>query len=374
MLARYEAIGLDNCRATLPSMALQLFKRFYSKEFPRVDDYHLNVMRKGYYGGRVEIYRLGEITGKINHYDVNSLFPSVMKGGIFPDLDSLYVTDKPDFENEGIFEGWLYIPKTDIPGLPVRVNELIFPYGAIFGSWPYPEIRQLLKDGGRVVKCKEAIEFDEVESPFNGYVDYCYEHRLEAKTELDKTFWKLMLNSLYGKFGQSSGLDIIYDDMDKTLEGKAIHVNVVWSAYITSYARLRMLSVLRSCRTPFYTDTDSLFTFDNFSTSPELGALKLEGQYSTAEFKGNKLYSVDNFPKAKGVPRKLAGDFFRTGKAIFKKPMRFREGRKRYMQANVWHTVEKEALKDYSKRKVIANGFTEPWDYLEYRHEIIQGV
>ncbi len=367
MLGRYESIGLDMVRSTLPSMALALFRQFYTKEFQQLDDYHLNFMRKGYYGGRVEIYRLGKITGAINHYDVNSLFPSVMKGGIFPDLDSIYTTTKPDFNKEGIFEGWIYIPQVNIPGLPVRADELIFPYGSVFGTWPYPEIRKLMEDGGRVVRCKEAVEFDDVESPFDRYVDFCYGKRLEAKTELDKIFWKLMLNSLYGKFGQCSGLEIIFNDKDQTLDGRAKHANVVWSAYITSYARLRLLGFLRSCLTPFYTDTDSLFTFDSFPVSPELGALKLEGTYQEAEFKGSKIYCLDYVARAKGVPRKMSGDFFRTGKAVYKKPMRFKEGQKRRLQPNVWHEVEKEARKEYSKRKIYPDGSTEPWNFLEYQ-------
>jgi hypothetical protein len=367
MLSRYEALGLSSIRSTLPSMALQLFKQFYGKEFSEVDDYCLNAMRKGYYGGRVEIFRMGKISGKINHYDVNSLFPSVMKGGVFPDLDSIYTTVKPDFEREGIFEGWVYIPRYDIPGLPVRAGELLFPYGNVYGSWPYPEIRQLLKDGGRVAKCKEAIEFEQIESPFDKYVDFCYRHRLASKTELDKTFWKLMLNSLYGKFGQNGGLEIIYNDKEQMLEGKAKHANVVWSAYITSYARLRMLGFLRSLSTCFYTDTDSLFTFDNLPSSSDLGALKEEGIYKEAEFKGNKLYHLDDSYKAKGVPRKMAEDFFRTGKATYKKPMRFKEGRARGLQPNVWHEVEKETRKGYTKRRILTDGSTEPWEFGEYQ-------
>jgi hypothetical protein len=348
-------------------MALSLFKQFYVKEFQHLDDYHLNFLRKGYYGGRVEIYKLGVVQGQINHYDVNSLFPSVMKGGRFPDLDTIYITQKPDFDREGVFEGWIYIPRTFIPALPVRADELLFPYGSIYGTWAYPEIRQLLADGGRVVRCKQAIEFDDVESPFDQYVNYCYKGKVESKTDLDKTFWKLMLNSLYGKFGQNGGLEIIYDDKEKTLEGKAKHANIIWSAYITSYARLRLLSILRSCRSLFYTDTDSIFTFDDFPTSTELGGLKLEGQYSTAEFKGNKLYCLDDSVKAKGVPRKYARDFFRNGRTVFRKPMRYRESRRRGLQPNVWNDVEKQARKDYSKRKILPDGSTEPWDFLEYR-------
>ncbi len=366
MLSRYRNIGLDQIRSTLPSMALQLFKQFYTKEFHQLTDYQRDFFHKGYYGGRVEVYRTGKIEGKINHYDVNSLFPSVMKDFHYPDLNSLSTTLKPDFEKEGMFEGWVFVPETNYPCLPVRNDEILFPYGSLYGTWPYPEIRQLLKDGGKVLRCKEALEFEETENPFIDYVDYCYKKRLESDNELDKIIWKLFLNSLYGKFGQSRGLQIIFNDEEKTLEGVAKHANVIWSAYVTSYARLRLLHYLRSVDTCFYTDTDSLFTFDTVPTSMDLGKLKLEGTYSQVEFKGNKLYCLDDMPKAKGIPRKMAGDFFRNGKAVFRKPMRFKESRRRGMQANVWHEVEKVDQMSYTKRILKEDGSTQPWNYLDY--------
>jgi len=366
MLARYEDLGLDKIRSTLPSMALQLWKKFYRKELPQMSDYQRQFFQKGYYGGRVEVYRMGEIKGITNHYDINSLFPSVMKDFSYPDLESLHQTTKPNFENEGIFEGWVYVPETKFPCLPVRAEEIVFPYGNLYGTWCYPELRQLLEDGGQVVACKEAFEFDEVENPFDKYVDFCYGKRLEAQSELDKTFWKLMLNSLYGKFGQSRGLTVIHNDEEKTIGGVAKHANVIWSAYVTSYARLRLLGYLRSCTDCYYTDTDSLFTPDDIQTSLELGDIKKEGQYSSVNFKGNKLYCVDEFTKAKGVPRKVAGDFFRTGKAVYRKPNRFRESRRRGLTPNVWNEVEKTSNKTYTKRKVLENGLTEPWNFLEY--------
>jgi hypothetical protein len=101
-------------------------------------------------------------------------------------------------------------------------------------------------------------------------------------------------------------------------------------------------------------------------TSLELGDIKKEGQYSSVNFKGNKLYCVDDFTKAKGVPRKVAGDFFRTGKAVYRKPNRFRESRRRGLTPNVWNEVEKTSNKTYTKRKVLENGLTEPWNFLEY--------
>lgn len=374
MLARYERLGLTTIRSTLPSMALELFKQFYKEEFVEIDDYNLKRMRKGYYGGRVEVYRVGQIFGTINHYDVNSLFPSVMESEVYPDPSSLRITTEPNFENEGIFEGEVYIPFNHHPCLPVRDEELIFPYGKVSGYWPYPEIRQLLEDGGSVLQCKWSTEFDECETPFKKYVNFCYRKRLESKNVLDNTFWKLMLNSLYGKFSQGAELEILYNDEFKILKGKARHVNVVWSAYVTSYARLKLLSYLRSCNDVFYTDTDSLFTFDELPTSSDLGDLKKEGVYSSAEFRGNKLYCVEQEYKAKGVPRKLAGEFFKTGRVNFKKPVKFKEGRRRGLQANVWLDAKKVNRKEYTKRKILPNGDTLPWNIQEYHQKIKEGV
>lgn len=374
MVERYKALGLFTVRSTLPAMALQLFKEFYPKDFTEVDDYHLDLMRKGYYGGRVEIFQMGKINGVINHYDVNSLFPSVMANRTFPDPVSMTLTQKPDLKKEGIFEGQVYIPRVEIPCLPVRDSELIFPYGTVKGSWPYPEIRQLLEDGGKIIECRQAIEFDEVEEPFTEYVKFCYQKRLESTNLLDKEIWKLFLNSLYGKFGQGSELEIIFNDESKIIKGKARHVNIIWSAYVTSYARLRLLDYLRSCDSLFYTDTDSIFTFDNLSVSSRLGDLKKEGTYSQVEFKGNKLYCLDSTVRAKGVPRKNQAEFFHQGKVTYRRPIKFKEGRKRGLQPNVWHDMTKENNKEYTKRKILEDGSTEPWNISEYRQRVREGI
>lgn len=379
MIERYESLGLDTLRSTLPSMAFSLFRQFYPNEFPEIDDYRKRELRRGYYGGRVEIYKLGEINGSINHYDVNSLFPSVMRDYSFPRIDSMYVTENPNLEAEGIWEGWIHYPKQNIPSLPVRCDEIIFPYGNLYGSWCYPEIRQAVADGAKLVKCKQAIEFDDVENPFDGYVNFCYGKRLEADNEIDKSFWKLMLNSLYGKFGAHNEITVIYNDEEKTLSGESKQANVIWAAYTTCYARLRLLEFLRSCSISYYTDTDSLFTPDELPVSADLGELKLEGCYEKTWFKGNKIYYVkgEKFTgdgpirvdqaTTKGVPRKLARDFFQNGKATYRKPNRFRESRKRNLIPNVWSEITKENKKEYTKRKILADGNTEPWNISEYR-------
>lgn len=383
MLDRYDMLNLK-VRATAPGMAIQLFKKFYQYDYDVLPESAIKLFRKAYYGGRTEVYRLGKIEGKINVYDVNSLYPSVMRGFDFPHLGSWkIVIGEPDLSKEGVLEGWVYVPETDFPCLPVREKgEIIFPWGFVFGAWTYPELRQLIADGGIINAVKTAIEFRDKEQPFNDYVNFCYEWRKKAKTGLDSIFWKLFLNSLYGKFAQSRGITTIYYNKrkhkveEKELESESKTSNVIWSAYVTSYARLRLLSFLRSCSEVYYTDTDSLFTPDEIETSSELGAMKFEGQKKVAEFIGNKLYVVDGEARAKGVPRKQivernlifpAQEYIRTGRAIYRKPVRFREALAQDLQANYWYNVEKRIKKRYTKRRILRNGLTEPWNYEQYK-------
>lgn len=369
MIRRYGDLGLTTIRATLPSMALQLFKKFYKSPLPELPSVIKKFCRLAYFGGRVEVFKFGKIFGPVNHYDINSLFPSVMRDFDFPNPSTWHETAHPDFSKEGVFQGWVYVPSAIYPCLPCRSHEILFPYGNLFGTWCYPEIRKLLEDGGRVAKCKQAVEFEETERPFVEYVDFCYKKRLEATNQLDKTHFKLLLNSLYGKFGSHHGLIIIYDDKEKDVGTDSKISNVIWSAYTTCYARLKLLDYLRQSEI-FYTDTDSLFTCNNLEVSNELGKLKLEGIYKEVEFKGNKIYALDSTYRAKGVPRKLASDFFRTGRAVYRKPTRFRESRiSGDKPANVWFETEKNLRTEYTKRKILKDGSTEAWkidDYLKF--------
>jgi hypothetical protein len=120
------------------------------------------------------------------------------------------------------------------------------------------------------------------------------------------------------------------------------------------------------------------------------------------EAKGNKMYAIDLDPaevaklpekqrlfyhadrgdgsltryKAKGVQRaqikdgKLvadaARDFIRTGRALFRKPIRFRESRRVLLTPNVWMEMEKKREAVYTKRRLFTDGHTEPWEWARY--------
>lgn len=372
MLKRYEALGLKT-KATLPAMALQLFQQFTTVPKYPLPEFILDWLRKSYYGGRVELYRVGPIKGITYHYDFNSLFPSVMRAEQYPDVSKNWrITDEPDFSKEGAAEVTIDVPYTDIPTLPYRADEeVVFPYGTLHGCWTYPEIRQALQDGAIIRTTWQALEFDYTSRPFRTFIDFCYQERLKASTPLDKGFWKLMMNSLYGKFGQKDGLFMIFEDREIDFATRASHANVIWSAYVTAYARLRQLCALRGCSEVYYTDTDSLFTPDEFQTTSGLGDLKLEGTHKLVEFHGSKMYVLDGKAKAKGVKQTVADDFIRTGRAVFRRPARFRESRRSFLVANVWYEVEKKLEATYTKRRILPDSsHTVPWTLKAYLEEM----
>jgi hypothetical protein len=390
MLDRYRALDLKP-GPTLPSMAMQLFeKKFYPKSFVALPQAMTDQFREGYYGGRVEVYRFNHIKGPINHYDVNSLFPSVMRDGVFPDLDSYsFASRSLDLDRkEGMARVTLTVPPAYYPPLPMRGDtDVVFAYGRVTGTWCFPEIRQAIEDGADIDTVHWGWEFPRMSTPFQAYIDYCYTQRLAAHPgSLDDVLWKLYMNSLYGKFGQRGEMLMIHNDREILVANKEpkASANVIWAAYVTALARLTLLRFLRSTSVCYYTDTDSLFTPDILSTSKELGALKLEGEYTGMDVKGNKVYAVEKATpgkgftetepgvftryKAKGVKTEAAADFIRTGRGVFRRPVRLRESRRQMIQPNVWLEQEKVRHAMYTKRKVHPDGTTEPWEWLHYKH------
>lgn len=165
---------------------------------------------------------------------------------------------------------------------------------------------------------------------------------------------------------------MIYDDRSVHLDTKpGPAANVIWAAYVTCLARLRLLDELRGCSDVYYTDTDSLFTPDVRPVSAALGALKLEGTYAEMECFGNKMYAFENeggemIHKAKGVPKAAAKDFIRLGRATFRKPARLRESRRSFATANRWYSITKERSAIYTKRQLLPEGRTAPWRWDQY--------
>ncbi len=166
--------------------------------------------RSAYYGGQTEVYRHGAIAGKCHQLDVTSLYPSVMLTGKYPvklhrwDTSAPLGTDRPSIcPAHSVAEVYL---QADEYRYPVRGNgKLRFARGRFKTVLAGPELDHAVRHGHVLLwgkwaeyKCKPI---------FAAYVRYLWElkHKYnKSGDQLYRHIVKLLLNSLYGKFGQKS--------------------------------------------------------------------------------------------------------------------------------------------------------------------------
>lgn len=144
---------------------------------------------------------------------------------------------------------------------------------------------------------------------FDEYIDYWYDvktlSRFNGETGMEKIS-KLMLNSLYGKFGtrKQTKQHIPFLDTEKNIvrfkESKPEEVKggyIPIATFCTSYARDIIIRGAQACGERFvYADTDSLHVVGNEPIpcldvdDKRLGAFKLESRFKRAKFIRQKTY------------------------------------------------------------------------------------
>jgi hypothetical protein len=316
----YNQVGVD-LKATAPSNALEIFRTsFFPKDFSihRIGD-DLNILeRKAYFGGRCEMFRRGK--QGILSYDVHSMYPSVMVEHVYPDpgnserrgdrvINSSVRHYKEGADTHwrkwydkgylGVFTCKVSVPDMHIPILPIKhivdnAEKLIFPVGEFEGTWTSVELRAAEAEGVKILSCSEFVIYRKAIPLFKPYIEYCWEARAKAKAENNlpmSEFWKLMMNSLYGKFAEYHRDGGYYGkvedaDWDKiNLEGKrpayatidgvqyisipddkrtedSEHTIPCLAAFVTAYARLKLISGAKRLEKAgykfVYCDTDSI--------------------------------------------------------------------------------------------------------------------
>jgi len=375
---------------TLAGTAMALYRRRYlnaeyEQPYLERDDF----ARLGYYGGRVEPYVLGRCEG-INYYDFHSLYPAMMRQRAYPDPNTLRgVTsvgkEKYIREYEGVSEVTIECPMMAIPVLPVRhQGKLYFPYGCLRGVWTHAEIRYALEQGYQLREIHATLYAAKTCTPFNDYVDDLFRLRREAKARGDarELIYKIMLNSLYGKFGQGANnllervipLDAmsgtrslvgcqymeifgdVYARSPLLLSRKPSYINALWAAYISSYARIRLHQAMRECDFDVhYTDTDSLFTPRLCSTSDELGMLGCNGTEMTFEAIAPKMYWLDEgggkIKRAvKGIPIKYRAEYITNKEVRFQRALGIYEAGRRKLSPSAWVSVRK-IMRQYDQKR-----------------------
>ena len=347
-----EIHRLGSFAITQASQSFTAFRTKFMKHkiFLDSNEQALSISRKAYYGGRVECLKIGKITGTTYKLDINSMYPGVMARGTFPTkLVSVWNDVSLDEYKERIIGQFKYtaecVINTKTPAYPKKDEQgrLIFPTGTFTANLSTPEIEFAYKRNDLV--SINSIALYEHEPLFKDFVEYFYNLRLEAKAkgdEIESFFLKILMNSLYGKFGQNGRK---WKTMDETADEDDIKVwleidadtgeiehyrqigNVIQllqkeeeslnshpaiAAHITAQARIDLWTLIEKAgrENVFYCDTDSLFTnkrgldkLTNELDDIELGKLKNEGETTNCIIRGLKDYVFGSTERIKGVKR-----------------------------------------------------------------------
>jgi hypothetical protein len=359
---KWSLIQMAGPAYTMASQALKVFRTFLDKPiYSLKEDIDLFV-RRSYFGGRTEIFKpLFEPTKrhkKIRCYDVNSLYPDVMRNNEFP-TQFLYYTYNYTPGMMGFFEATVEVPKDMwVPPLPTvaevegyslndkgeykkkKSKKLIFPTGRFSGVWSSIELEYARSLGVKILSVKKGAVFRSGGYIFKDYIDTLYKMRLDAKRKNDGVgdiLTKLLMNSLYGRFGLNKDrTNLVFDEgqpgvdfhTEFVIEGNIVRLmtekvelnrtftNVAVPAWVTSLSRIKMHKLYMQCgKELYYTDTDSLFTTKKLKESNKLGDVKLEYEremacfilpktYITQDGKGNS-YLTDALGKRVEPTKKL---------------------------------------------------------------------
>ena len=152
------------------------------------------------------------------------------------------------------------------------------------------------------------------------------------------------------------------------------------SAYITSYARVKLHNYLRAAKQPVYCDTDSVHCNWLGENSMELGKMKLEKKMHDFRAFNPKVYECREFKKAKGIPHRKLDELDSIeelyGKAVtweslagLASSLRARNGIV-FGDGLVKYITRKRMLrKGYDKRSINPDRTTSPWSFIENRLE-----
>lgn len=422
----YDCVGLYECiekflsdkyiggvglKLTRSSMSLAVYKKFFNSKLPIIPEEIAKECREAYLGGRTEIFKplFKKQNKKLKCYDINSLYPSVMLENDFPStfLGNVYEYYK---DSMGIYDLVVESPNLNIPLLGVKSGgKFIFPNGTFRGMWCTPEINKALSLGYKIIEVKKGYIFDNGGKMFHDFIDHFYTLRKKTKDPVKKIIYKDIMNHLYGRLAINPERDEItlapkegaklhskikYKDYEIRFYSQKkklwTYSNPVLSAFVTSYARLKLYSFFEKVNFDvYYCDTDSIFTTKNLTESDELGEMKLEKILNEACFLLPKSYSVKDlegkvYNKLKGFPSKLiqnidiktfmecfAGELRLPSVTMTKGLVGFKTGIKKGDLLKVLPPQQKQLKAKYDKRIIIKdkNNFKTIAHKMEYQND-----
>lgn len=372
----FQGFG-SHARMTLASTALSIWRdRFWKRPIYRPRHEIWQAASQAYHGGRTEAFAVGTFDD-VTAVDVASMYPWAMTVKPLPLPWGLYQRHGA-VAPERIQAFGLYDVEVEsaleVPRLPVRTEQgTIFPNGRWRAWYVGEELQAFMAAGGRVRSVHKGFVFNEACEPFGGYVSEMFQKK-SASRGVERSIYKLLANSLYGKFSQK-GLITRAITVEKFLRmdprpagsrawnGLIIYSqdgtpppwsNMVWPAFVTARARVRLANEIQAIREAggrvFYCDTDSVI-FSGACSYPQkakrIGEFELRGRYARLLLVGKKEYALAvgrNKWEAhvKGVPEAERLRFLMTGEASFSRPTRLRESARIGTVPNIWREVRKQ--------------------------------
>jgi len=335
---------------TLASTSFSLYRKRF---IPRIiklheDDAATALEREGYYGGRNECFFIGEKSGeRFYMLDVNSMYPYVMSAYTFPYELVKYERNIPLSWLRARMSSYYCIAKvrirTDKNAYPCRYGrKLCFPTGEFITVLHHPELVYALRHD-EIAEVLEIATYKQ-DYLFRYFVRDLYALRIKYKEEGNRVYdfiIKIILNALYGKFGQvgrtisvikegtpySAGVVYLYNEVTRkfekhvywlgkvyreTEEGESRYSFPAVAGAVTAHGRMYLYSLMQvaGLENVYYCDTDSLIVneigyerLSSMISSKRLGGLKVEGEATQLQILGAKDYAFGERKKHKGVPK-----------------------------------------------------------------------
>ena len=320
---------------TIPSLSQALFTRKFwdnTKKIPVITGEVYDFIKQSFTGGHTDVY-IPHGT-KLYQYDVNSLYPFIMATKPMPCGNVRYFTGdifKIDPDAFGFFKVEITAPEhMDRPVVQTRLLtnggiRTVAPVGTWTDVLFSEEIKNYVKYGYKF-RIIEGYLFEQ-HFLFDKYIKFWYDvKRKHNPGDVMYYIAKLMLNSLFGKFGlnpylpESEIVDlhrecdfisnpnieieniinfgsrslIQYHKLDQDRDDVKFKVSIPISSAVTSYSRIYMAQFLQDNNINiYYTDTDSIIVdqpLHEIFVGTELGQFKLECIYEEAVFLAPKVY------------------------------------------------------------------------------------
>ena len=211
------------------------------------DDKIKKVIKSAYYGGRMEALKIGTFR-YVFMYDINSSYPAAINElreikNIYLKTDSFFIKDlKQIYKFMGVVDTNLYYISMEIFDiemiglLPIRHKSGMLFFPKKVKGWYYGiEVNQIIEYAKKyfidVIILKEIV-FELGDKIFNNEINTIYKQRVKLKQndDIQHYIYKIMLNSIYGKFAQRVG--------------SAKHQNFYYAGYITAKTRALLLKAV----------------------------------------------------------------------------------------------------------------------------------